>query len=171
MTGIGHERDESLADLAADVRAATPTTAAAIAVPDLEDLIDRHQMRVDRVRAAIKEAISGREDRLKQLRLRCDRVKPDRQLQVERDRIDSLKQRFQRAIAARIQIAQTEQLSLQERCQALDPRLVLQRGYAVVRQQGKIVRDTGKLAIGDELSVRFGKGEVKVSIIEVRDEK
>lgn len=155
VTGIGHERDESLADLAADVRAATPTTAAAICVPDLKDLIDDHHMRVDRVRATMNRAISARQDRVKRLRLRCDRVKPDRQLKVERDRFDLLKQRLQRAIKARIRVAQTERLRLRERCQALDPRLVLQRGYAVVRQQRSGCGAAVGQLRGDKLARRY----------------
>ena len=170
VTGIGHERDESLADLVADVRAATPTTAAAVTVPTLEDLIDQHRRRVTQVRVTIAKVISKRQDRLKRLRLRCDRIKPDRQFKLERDRVNLIKQRLKRAIIARIQIAQVEQLSLREQCQALDPRLVLQRGYAVVRQQqGEIVRDANMLTVGDELSVQLGKGEVQVKIIEVHN--
>ena len=172
VTGIGHERDESLADLAADIRAATPTTAAAVTVPNLEDLIDQHRRRVSQVRVTMAKVISKRQDRLKRLRLRCDRIKPDRQFKLERDRVNLIKQRLKRAIIARIQIAQVEQLSLREQCQALDPRLVLQRGYAVVRQQqGEIVRDANMLTVGDELSVQLGKGEVQVKIIEVHNEK
>ena len=51
VTGIGHERDESLADLVADVRAATPTAAAALVVPNLDDLVDDHAERIDRLQS------------------------------------------------------------------------------------------------------------------------
>ena len=54
VTGIGHERDESLADLVADVRMATPTAAAAIVVPALEDLADEHLATVERLRRAMQ---------------------------------------------------------------------------------------------------------------------
>lgn len=75
VTGIGHERDESLADLAADVCAATPTTAAAIVIPDLEDLVDEHLNRIDRVRATMQRVLIDRQYQLNQLRIRCDRIK------------------------------------------------------------------------------------------------
>jgi exodeoxyribonuclease VII large subunit len=168
VTGIGHERDESLADLAADVCAATPTTAAAIVIPDLENLVDEHLDRIDRAKAAIQRVLVNQDYQLKQLRIRCDRIKPDRQLEREQDRLKLLQQRLRQAIAGKLQFAQQEQLRLRERCQALDPQLVLQRGYALVRQNsGEIVRDSYNLAIGAELSIQLGTGQAKVTVIEI----
>ena len=168
VTGIGHERDESLADLAADIRATTPTAAATIVVPDIEDLVDDQMDRIDRVRATIGRVLIARQHQLSQLRIRCERIKPDRQLELEADRLKGLQQRLRRAITGKLQSTHKEQLHLRERCQALDPRLVLQRGYALVRQNnGEIVRDTEGLVIGAELSVQFGQGQAKLRVIEI----
>jgi exodeoxyribonuclease VII large subunit len=170
VTGIGHERDESLADLAADVCAATPTTAAAIVIPDLESLVDEHLERIDRVRGLMQMVFIDRQHHLNQLRVRCDRIKPDQQLKQEQDRLKLLQQRLRRAIAGKLQFAQQEQLRLRDRCQALDPQLVLQRGYALVRQNsGEIVRDSHQLAIGTELSIQLGTGQAKVTVIEINN--
>jgi exodeoxyribonuclease VII large subunit len=172
VTGIGHERDESLADLVADVRAATPTAAAALVVPNLDDLVDDHAERIDRLRAAMRRVLVAKQHQLQQLRTRSERIQPDRQLGLERERLASLKQRLQRAISARLQLAQQEQSSLRERCQALDPRLVLQRGYAVVRQANdRILRESDNLELGEELTIQLGQGRVRVRVIEVNDGK
>lgn len=170
VTGIGHERDESLADLSADVCAATPTTAAAIVIPDLERLVDEHLERIDRARGLMQMVFIDRQHHLNQLRVRCDRIKPDQQLEREQDRLKLLQQRLRRAIAGKLQFAQQEQLRLRDRCQALDPQLVLQRGYALVRQNsGEIVRDSHQLAIGTELSIQLGTGQAKVTVIEINN--
>lgn len=172
VTGIGHERDESLADLAADVRAATPTAAAALVVPDLEDLVDEHLDRLDRLRATIQRVLVDRDSELNRLRVRCERIKPDRRLDLEAARLTSLQQRLRRVMNTRLQAAQQEQLRLKERCQALDPCLVLQRGYALVRQNHPaIVRDSASLVIGEELSIQFGKGQAIVKVIEIGNGK
>jgi exodeoxyribonuclease VII large subunit len=93
-------------------------------------------------------------------------------LELEADRLNRLQQRLKRAIFTRLQSAQQEQLRLKERCQALDPRLVLQRGYALVRDtHGAIVRDSDHLVVGEELSIELGQGQVKVKVIEVNDGK
>jgi exodeoxyribonuclease VII large subunit len=168
VTGIGHERDQSLADLAADICAATPTTAAAIVIPNLENLIDEHLERIDRLRGLIHRELIDRAQRLQQLRIRFDRIKPDRQLALEQNRLKQLQQRLRLAITVKLGLIQQSQLHLRDRCQALDPQLVLQRGYALVRQNsGEIVRDSHDLGIGAELSIQLGMGQAKVTVIEI----
>jgi exodeoxyribonuclease VII large subunit len=168
VTGIGHERDQSLADLAADLPAATPTAAAILVVPDLADLADEHRDRVERLRGAMQRVLIERQYQLNQLRIRCERIRPDRQLELETARIERLTQRLKLAIAGRLQTAQQEQLRLTERLNAIDPRLVLQRGYALIRQHhGAIVRDSASLLVGEDLSIQFGQGQAKVRVVEI----
>ena len=172
VTGIGHERDESMADLVADAAATTPTAAAMMVVPDLQDLIDEHDDRVDRLQAAIGRVLLERESELGQLRRRSERIKPDRQLELETDRLTGLQHRLQLAIATRLQTARQQQLHLRERCTTLDPRLVLQRGYALVRQQdGAIVRNSDRVIVGAELSIQLGRGQVQVQVISIENVK
>jgi exodeoxyribonuclease VII large subunit len=66
-----------------------------------------------------------------------------------------------------LEATEKEQLRLRKRSQALDPALVLQRGYALVRQEnGSIVRDGYSLVVGDELNIQFEAGQTKVRVIE-----
>jgi exodeoxyribonuclease VII large subunit len=69
VTGIGHERDESLADLAADLQAATPTAAAIAIVPDLEDLGDEHIDRIERLRGVMQRVLIDRQSQLSHTKL------------------------------------------------------------------------------------------------------
>ena len=69
VTRIGHERDESLAVLVADVRMATPTAAAAIVVPTLEDLADEHSARVEQLRGAMQRVLIDPQSQLDRLRI------------------------------------------------------------------------------------------------------
>jgi exodeoxyribonuclease VII large subunit len=168
VTGIGHERDESLADLAADVRSATPTAAASIVVPALGDLVEEHLARVDRLRVAVQRKVDVQRCELVALRSRFERVRPDKLVAVEIDRLAGLRRRLRFAVVGRLEIARQEQLRLQERSQALDPSLVLKRGYAVVRRENQeVVRDGDGLVVGEELSVQFGTGKtIKVRVID-----
>uniref|UniRef100_UPI0025EDDEEF exodeoxyribonuclease VII large subunit n=1 Tax=Chamaesiphon sp. GL140_3_metabinner_50 TaxID=2970812 RepID=UPI0025EDDEEF len=120
------------------------------------------------LQAAMQRVAIEHQSQLDRLRLRCERIKPDRQLALEIDRLHGLQQRLQRAIAAKLQTVSQQQLHLRERCQTLDPRLVLQRGYALVRQtNGTLVRDGDRLVVGEELAIQLGRGRVKVNVIEV----
>ena len=119
VSAVGHEQDSPLTDLAADVRASTPTAAARVVVPDLAELLER----LARSRAALatgtrrtlereQRALAQTHERLRQAPL----------LLVER---------------RRAALAQTA-----GRLRALSPRATLERGYAIVRSQGVILRDT-----------------------------
>ncbi len=172
ITGIGHERDESLADLAADVRASTPTAAAALVVPNIADLVTDRAVLVDRLDTAIDRVLVVRQHQLTQLRTRFERVRPDRQLTLERERLAQLRHRLHRAISARLQTAQQERLGLRERAQALDPRSILRRGYAVVRQaNGAIVRESDRLRLGEELVIQLDRGQIGVRVLEIDNGK
>ena len=172
VTGIGHERDESLADLAADARASTPTAAAALVVPKLADFIADRAILADRLNSAIDRVLLARQHRLTQLHTRLERVRPDRQLAAERERLALLRHRLRRAIDSQIQTATQEQLRLTERLQALDPRSILQRGYAVVRQQnGAIVRQSDRLRLGEELEIQLDRGRIGVRVLEIEHDK
>ncbi len=172
VTGIGHERDESLADLVADVRASTPTAAAALVVPNLADLVTDRAVLVDRLNTAIDRVLIARQHQLTQLRTRLDRIRPDRQLALERERLAKLRHRLHRAISSRLQATQQERLRLGERLQALNPRSILRRGYAVVRQQhGAIVRESDRLRLGEELVIQLDRGQIGVRVLEIDDGK
>jgi exodeoxyribonuclease VII large subunit len=172
VSGIGHERDESLADLAADWAAPTPTAAAAAVVPNLADLVDDHRQRVTRLQVAMVRSARQHQYRLLQLRKRWELVRPDRLLVREQERITRLKHRLRQIILARLTTAQQEQIHLGERLQALDPNLILQRGYALVRnQQGQILRDTTTVAVDEELAVELAQGSLRVKVLEVIHEE
>lgn len=172
VTGIGHDRDESLADLVADFQAATPTAAAIAIVPDLEDLADEHAARVERLRSAMQRVLIDLQLQLSQLRSGCERIKPDRRLDLETERIGRLSQRLKLAITGRLQTTRQEQVRLTQRLQAIDPRLVLQRGYALVRDNNQmLVRDRDLLTIGTKLSIQFSNGRVQVRVVEIDGEE
>jgi exodeoxyribonuclease VII large subunit len=172
VSGIGHERDESLADLAADWVAATPTAAVTLVVPSLLEMRAAQQRRIDRLQVAMVRMARQEQYRLHQLQERYERVRPDRLVAQERVRVARLKQRLRQAIATRLGGAKQLQGHLQERLQALDPNLVLQRGYAVVRdRQGQILRDAATLKAGQELDIQLARGSILVKIVEQKHEK
>lgn len=147
ITGIGHQRDESLADLVADARAHTPTAAAELAVPQLANLYAEHWQRV----RALKEAAQG-------------------QLHTAGAEIKNMRSRLQRLpqSAPAIEDALKQCHLLQQKLAALDPNAVLKRGYALVQQEsGAIARSTADLVPGQTLLVRLGDGRLNVKVSEI----
>ncbi|MEG4092767.1 exodeoxyribonuclease VII large subunit [Microcoleus sp. Pol12B4] len=149
ITGIGHERDESLADLVADKRAHTPTAAAAQAVPILADLYFEHKQRMVNLGNAVRARFQTEEEHLQLLQNRLKRL-PATSLTL-------------RQATGKLEV-------LQEKLSALNPAAVLQRGYAaVIQSDGTIVRTTDGLELGEELTVKLSRGVLKVKIVEVLD--
>lgn len=168
ITGIGHQRDESLADLVADVCAHTPTAAAELAVPELERLLAEHQQRKQALNEALRQVVATSQSRVQQLQTRLQRLPLDRQLRQEQKAIAQLRQQLLQSTSRCFSQATTHCQFLREKLATLDPESVLKRGYAVVRStDGTIVRSTTNLNVEQELQIKLGEGEVKVKITEI----
>ncbi|MBR7172153.1 MAG: exodeoxyribonuclease VII large subunit [Prevotella sp.] len=160
ITGIGHDRDESVLDMVACIRVKTPTAAAAYLVSHLlkvSDLIDNMNKRM--VRCATMR-IEMQKMRLARLSERLPsvfslvKVKREAHLDALNSRlITSVRQFFDRQ-AHRLDM-------LGQRAAALDPKLLLSRGYSITIHNGKAVRDKDTLKPGDEIETIFEKGTVK----------
>ncbi|MEZ2227548.1 MAG: exodeoxyribonuclease VII large subunit [Microcoleus sp.] len=147
ITGIGHERDESLADLVADRRAHTPTAAAEQVVPNLADIYFQHRQRVVNLAQVVRSRFQKEEKHLQQLQNRLKRLPvTSRTLQQASGKLEVLQQKLS----------------------ALNPAAVLERGYAAaIQSDGTIVRSTEGLVLGEELTLKLSRGVVKVKIVEI----
>ena len=168
VAGIGHQRDESLADLAADLCAHTPTAAAEQAVPTLAELYAEHQGRVAVLLGRVNQSLDAAQDQTLQLRRRLQRLRLDRQIRQEIQSADWLKQKLVQRMKQQFQQATQHCQLLRHKLATLDPEAVLRRGYAVVRQEtGEIAYAAAELAIGQTVQVQLGQGEVKAQITAV----
>jgi exodeoxyribonuclease VII large subunit len=135
VSAVGHEQDTPLCDLAADVRASTPTAAAKLVVPDAEEL----RASLDRTRAGLGRGTRRALDRARQrLTQAHDRLRRAPALAVERKR-------------ARLEHAAG-------RLRALSPHSTLERGYAIVRGEAGVVRTVDAVTTGDKLEVEVADG-------------
>ena len=167
ISGIGHQRDESLADLAADGYAHTPTAAAELAVPHLETIRQDHQERLDRlywnVRDRLDDAMQAHSSRC----LRLQRIRPDQKLNQELKHIQNLKQTLNQLVQQRLERQLQHQNLLREKLEVLDPHSILKRGYALARnEQGKVVRDRTHIQTGDILDLQLANDSIQVQVLD-----
>jgi len=160
ITGVGHETDFTLADFAADLRAPTPTAAAelatAITVLELRQvLIERAQILIKSMGALFERQHNLLEGFQSGLRFNS----PLRRVQTERQRVDEVSRRGNAAQAHRLELAAARLKGLENRLTALSPLAVLQRGYAVVTKNKRIVVSRSQVQDGDALRVRVRDGE------------
>jgi exodeoxyribonuclease VII large subunit len=178
VSGIGHETDWTLADLVADRRAATPTHAAQSVFPERRALLDETDRLDLALVRAIRRFVRNLRDRFEGLRRRLH--DPRRRVAEARIRCDELSDRlveaFVRCVAERrVRLGQLdrdlgasisrllerkrhrfEQLS--GRLAALSPYATLDRGYVLVRREGRVVARAADLSTGDDVELRFSQG-------------
>lgn len=172
LTGIGHQRDESLADLVADACAHTPTAAAELAVPELAALSAEHQQRQRALHNAVTHVLEASHNRLQRFKERLQRLPLERQLRDEQKAIAQKRQQLIQVTSRRFSQATQHCEFLRQKLATLDPENVLKRGYAVVRtENGTIARKAANLAPGQELQIQLGEGQVKVKITEIFDHR
>ncbi len=161
VTGIGHETDVLLSDFAADVRAPTPSAAAEIATPDLDELIiEVREMQMGLARAWAEYQLRLR-TAVQVQRTALELVSPQARVDNARQRVDEYLHRATSAIRHKIALQSAAVAGLIQTLQAVGPDTVLARGYAVVRNSadGSVVRSVNQVSAGDELQVRVSDGE------------
>ncbi len=140
VVGIGHEQDVTLADLAADVRAATPTDAANLIVPDRRELL----FRTENLRLRLEEAI--------------------------RNKVLSVGEGFRRSLALAIEELLADYssrlASLKGALNAYDPESALKRGYSIITLRGEVINRAARVKTGDVIQAKLYDGSIKA---EVRD--
>jgi len=170
LTGIGHQRDESLADLVADVCAHTPTAAAELAVPELMTLYAEHQERKHTLNEAVSQVFKSSHNQLQRLEDRIRRLPLSLKLQQEEQAIAWKRQQLLQATSRHLQQATQHCQMLRQKLATLDPESVLQRGYAVVRSaDGTIARSAANLVPGQVLQIQLGQGQIKVKVTKILD--
>ena len=171
VSAIGHEVDVTLSDLAADLRAATPSAAAEMVVPDRMVLIARLQEMKSQLDASLQARVAWAWDEISDLR---DRLRPQRfcrKLEERKQNMADLSDRLERAFSNRLG---REKLILAELKTALDSRspvAVLARGYCVAERTGVIVKSARTVEKGDHMKIRFYDGSSQVIVERVDDER
>ncbi|MGA2618960.1 MAG: exodeoxyribonuclease VII large subunit [Thermoguttaceae bacterium] len=161
VSAIGHEIDVTLADLAADVRALTPSEAAELVAPAAEELLAQLQQARQRLSAGLRWRLAAARSRLEGLAARRAFRRPLQYVQDMTRRLDEWDARSARAVRRRLRLARRQVDQAVARLESLSPLAVLGRGYSVTRRaaDGQIVRDAGQLAPAEQIVTRFAHGQ------------
>ena len=194
ISAVGHEVDFSISDFVADRRAATPSAAAEMAVPDKQDLgrrISALSVRMDnavagiltrartgldrlasaRVLSSPDSLVAGRRDRLDALTHRLAQASPAASVRKGRERVEGLSRRLDLSAAARVETAGSELRRLCGQLEALSPLGVLGRGYTLVQKQdGHLAPRADTVSVGDVVTIRFADGRADAAITDVHTE-
>ncbi len=212
ISAVGHETDFTIADFVADVRAATPTAAAELAVPHYMEYLGKVRQTEERLHRAMHVHLQTERKRLAQLQNSYALRKPQRRLDESRQRIEDARLRLESTLALKVRrererinylqqlVKRTrlpEQLGQRQsdlrstlkkldqlmekkvtearytwnhalaQLDALSPLKIMQRGYSLVYQDGKLMKSVDDIATGDKLVIRLKDGTVGTEVREI----
>ena len=164
ITGIGHDRDESILDMVSHTRVKTPTAAAAFLIDHLRRVWERITDAESFISQYVSERLRYQQQHVNQLATLIPTLAL-RKLCDSRHRIDMIEGRLPVAIERRLtdQKHRIERLSIL--LQGFDPQLLLKRGYSITLHNGRAVRDPKQLKAGDEIETRVEKGTIRSKVM------
>ena len=173
ITGIGHEIDVTLSDLAADLHALTPSDAAARLIPDDSQTEERLLDTASRLERSVLGRIRTLSDRLDNLaRCRVFDNPADRILGSRRMSLDLIDGRIERTGETLLERRRAELAEQAARLDALSPLAVLARGYSLTEtENGELVRSAKRLAPGTRIVTRLADGSVTSRVLDSREEE
>ncbi len=165
VSGIGHETDFTLVDFVADVRAATPSAAAAALTPDAASLRLSLDATADRLHELLLSAIERRRQETERTQDIVRRYSPQYRIDQQRLMLDELDRRLTQNAQDRLRRWRLALSALEHRLEALNPTAVLARGYAIVQDDaGNVISSVEQTAAGQQLAVRVSDGSFPVTV-------
>jgi exodeoxyribonuclease VII large subunit len=189
ITGIGHERDESVLDMVANKRVKTPTAAAALLIENLKHTYDRIVQAQERISVSVSRRMDYERVRLERVSGRIpvlfSLVKTRQQARIdslfarvgaaagrivaeERLRLDRLSVALAPAVRQRLSAENHRLELLGQRISAVDPAILLRRGYSITLHNGRAVYSPDQLSDGDVIETRLAEGNVR-SVVRNKD--
>lgn len=165
VTGIGHEVDFTIADFVADVRAPTPSAAAAIVTPDQNEFRLRLAGAVEWMASQVEGVVDGERRQMVSLDQRLMRLHPQRMLDLRRQQLDERERRLHWTARRRLDRLQDRVELVKQQLVALNPLRVLARGYSIVQHgDGRVVSGPAEVAANERLQVRAAGGSYDVTV-------
>lgn len=170
ISAVGHETDFTIADFAADLRAATPTAAAAAALPRYDELSRRIEELGERNRNALQQRLLREKQLLDYTVTARFYRRPRERLSRAAGELASAAQRLQQATLQRLKLGGLQLAALEDKLEGTSPLKVMSRGYSFCRdEEGRAVRSVSGLKVGQHLRLHFRDGAARCRIEELEE--
>lgn len=163
VSAVGHETDVTLCDLAADLRTPTPSAAAECVVPLREKTSEWLKNAKRELFESARRQLWERQHKLALLQTQLTANRPDKKIEKQKVQLDAATKAFHQAIRKKLEENKRNLERQKMAMRLLSPYAALERGYAIVQMDGRIVRASA-LHTGDSITLRFADGTVAASI-------
>lgn len=171
ISAVGHEPDVTISDYVADLRAATPSNAAELAVPDQENLRQQLDAISMQLASALTRQVKTARNHWKLLSSSAALQSPEVYIQQQRKGVAHLQTRMIAAQSNSLHKCRQRFLSSTAKLDAMSPLKVLTRGYAMVSSaQGDVIRSVKQIAVGNVLSVSLSDGVIHASVTDIKED-
>ncbi len=165
ISAVGHETDFTIADFVADLRAPTPSAAAELAVPDIEEIKKKLETYNQRYKISLKKKIEFMKLRYQKSMSSKVFTDPTAKIKEQYINLDIIIKNLENLITNKVKDSKTKSIELISKLDTLSPLKTLTRGYSIVQKNGKTIKSVKELKTNDMLGIRFTDGEVKTKVL------
>ena len=165
VSAVGHETDVTLCDLAADLRAPTPSAAAECVVPVRDEMLNKIEIMRRQMQESARNAVAERQNALQLAQIKLSANHPSLTIRRQEEQLAQRMDALLRAAERQIQNRQTRLETQMAALELLSPYAALKRGYAIVQNVGRAISKAGGLCVGDEVTVRFADGVIHAEVL------
>ena len=166
ISAVGHETDFTIADFVADLRAPTPSAAAELAVPNIEDVKYDIYMYQNRYKVALKRKVELMKLRYEKCMTRRVFKEPLQKINERAITLDMLVKSIKNSTINKLNEVKANANKAISKLDALSPLKTLLRGYSIVEKDGKVVKKVEDVNINDELKIRVSNGNINTKVVE-----
>ncbi|MBM6760827.1 exodeoxyribonuclease VII large subunit [Megamonas hypermegale] len=167
ISAVGHETDYSLSDLVSDVRAATPSQAAELAVPERDGLINYIDTLQKELNYKYYKQIESKKSQIQMLLQNSLLMHKDKLLISKQQQMDLLIERLYKSAQISFKDKLHQATLLNEKLQTLNPINILKRGYSLTKKQNKFIKSVKDVQQNDFLQIVLADGTIKVKVIDI----
>ena len=170
ISAVGHEPDVTISDFVADLRAATPSNAAELSVPDMQALLQNLDEKSASMASSLLRQLKSARQHLSVLAASPALQSPTGYLQQKEKQLEYLKNRLIAAQNRNLAAKQQRYIQNVAKLDAMSPLKVLTRGYAMAEnEEGQLVRSVHQIQTGDKLNIRFADGVVTTTVCDKKE--
>ena len=165
ISAVGHETDFTIADFVADLRAPTPSAAAELAVPDIEEIRRKLEIYNQRYKISLKKKIEFMELRYQKCMSSKVFTDPTAKIKEQYINLDIIIKSLENLTTNKVKDLKTKSVELISKLDTLSPLKTLTRGYSITQKQGKTIKSVTEVKTDDTLYIRFIDGEIKTKVL------
>ncbi len=169
ISAVGHEVDFTIADFVADKRAATPTAAAEIATPSVDNLKEYLSQAMSRISHNINIILNDKKTQIMHLDRSLDNLKPITKLQNMKKELDFYVKRLNMLITSQLNDRNSHYHLLNEKLKALSPLTIMDKGYSIPYVEGKVVRSVKMVHENDNITLAVNDGKINCKVLGVEE--